>query len=159
MSEMSTLVKPATAAISSVISLCSKLTATTTTNSVMTKEIRAVLMGVVNAAVVNPASRQQTTIIAQAIKDPITVMKSAAIKSSRHLNAYYVGLSFVAHELEMTGIGLWLVEGGQHKPIAVYSINATAIVFSRYPKAQRIKSPARIHDHEAQLILDFFESQ
>ena len=116
-------------------------------------------VGVVNAAVVNPASLQQTTLITKAISDPITVIKSAAIKSSRHLNAYYVGLSFVAHELEMTGIGLWLVEGGQNKPSAVYSINATAIVFSKYPQAQRIKSPARLHDHEAQLILDYFDAQ
>ena len=118
-----------------------------------------ILGGAVQAAVVNPASRQQTTLIAQAIKDPITVIQSAAIKSSRHLNAYYVGLSFVAHELEMTGIGLWLVEGEQHQPEAVYSINATAVVFSDYPKAQRINRPARIHDHEAQLILDYFEAQ
>ena len=118
-----------------------------------------ILVGVVNAAVVNPASRQQTTIITQAIEDPITVIKSAAIKSSRHLNAYYVGLSFVAHELGITGIGLWLVEGEQQKPKAVYSINATAIVFSKYPKAHRIKAPARIHDHEAQLILDYFDAQ
>ena len=116
-------------------------------------------VGVVNAAVVNPASLQQTTLITKAISDPITVIKSAAIKSSRHLNAYYVGLSFVAHELEMTGIGLWLVEGGQNKPSAVYSINATAIVFSKYPQAQRIKSPARLNDHEAQLILDYFDAQ
>jgi hypothetical protein len=118
-----------------------------------------ILVGVVTAAVVNPASRQQTTIIAKAIKDPITVIQSAAIKSSRHLNAYYVGLSFVAHELEITGIGLWLVEGEQHKPEAVYSVNATAIVFSKFPKAHRIKSPARLHDHEAQLILDYFDQQ
>jgi hypothetical protein len=118
-----------------------------------------ILAGVVNAAPLNPASRQQTAIIAKAIKDPITVIKSAAIKSSRHLNAYYVGLNFVAHELEMTGIGIWLVEGSQHKPLAVFSVNATAVVFSKYPKAQRLKSPARIHDHEAQLILDHFEAQ
>ena len=116
-----------------------------------------ILVGVVHAAVVDPASRQQTTMIAKAIKDPITVIKSAAIKSSRHLNAYYVGLSFVVHELEMTGVGLWLVEGELHKPKAVYSINATAIVFSEYPKAQQIKSPARLHDHEARLILDYFK--
>ena len=121
--------------------------------------INCILMGGVNAAVVNPASRQQTTIIAKAIKDPITVIKSAAVKSSRHLNAYYVGLSFVAHELEMSGIGIWLVEGRQHKPLAVYSINATAVVFSKYPKAQRIKSPARMHDHEARLVLDYLDAE
>ncbi len=121
--------------------------------------IGCILVGVVNAAVVNPASRQQTTIIAKAIEDPITVLKSAAVKSSRHLNAYYVGLNFVAHELEMIGIGIWLVEGSQHKPIAVFSVNATAVVFSKYPKAQRIKNPARMHDHETQLILDYLEAQ
>jgi len=118
-----------------------------------------ILMGVVNAAVVDPASRQQTTIITKAIKDPITVIKSAAVKSSRHLNAFYVGLNFVAHELERTGIGIWLVEGSRQKPIAVFSINATAVVFSKYPKAQRIKSPARMHDHETRLILDYLAAQ
>jgi hypothetical protein len=121
--------------------------------------ISCILVGLVNAAVVNPASRQQTTIIAKAIKDPISVIKGAAVKSSRHLNAYYVGLRFVAHELEMIGIGIWLVEGSQHKPLAVFSINATAVVFSKYPKAQRIKSPARMHDHEARLIIDYLEAQ
>jgi hypothetical protein len=121
--------------------------------------IGCISLGVVNAAVVNPASRQQTTIIAKAIQDPITVIKSAAVKSSRHLNAFYVGLNFVAHELERTGIGIWLVEGSQDKPIAVFSINATAVVFSKYPKAQRLNYPARMHDHEARLILDYLEAQ
>jgi len=116
-------------------------------------------LGVVNAAVVNPASRQQTTIIAKAIQDPITVLKSAAVKSSRHRNAFYVGLNFVAHELERTGIGIWLVEGSRHKPIAVFSINATAVVFSKYPKAQGLENPARMHDREAQLIMDYLEAQ
>ena len=68
--------------------------------------ISCILVGIVNADVMTPASRQQSAIIAKAIKDPITVIKSAAIKSSRHLNTYYVGLSFVAHDLEMVGAGI-----------------------------------------------------
>ena len=121
--------------------------------------LSCILVGVVSAAVVNPASRQQTTIIAKAIKDPITVIKSAAVKSSRHRNAYYVGLNFVDHELAMTGIGIWLVEGSQDQPIAVFSINATAVVFSNYPKAKIIKNPARMTDHEVRLVLDYLKTQ
>lgn len=119
--------------------------------------ISCILVGIVNAAVVNSASQQQTEFITDAINDPITVIKSAALKSSRHLNSYYVGLNFVAHDLEMVGIGIWLVEGDRHKPKAVFSVNATAIVFSKYPKANRLKSPARILDHEVQLILNYLE--
>jgi len=121
--------------------------------------ICCILVGIVNADVMNPASRQQTEIIANAIKDPITVIKSAAIKSRWHLNAYYVGLSFVVHDLEMIGTGIWLVEGDQHKPKVVFSINATAIVFSKYPKAYKLKKPARIRDHEAQQILGYLEAE
>jgi hypothetical protein len=121
--------------------------------------ICCILVAIVNADVMTPSSRQQTAIITKAIKDPITVIKSAAIKSSRHLNSYYVGLSFVVHDLEMVGTGIWLVEGDPHKPKAVFSINATAIVFSKYPKASRLKKTTRIHDHEAQLILDYLETE
>ncbi len=121
--------------------------------------ISCILVGIVNADVMTPASRQQSAIIAKAIKDPITVIKSAAIKSSRHLNTYYVGLSFVAHDLEMVGAGIWLVEGDPDKPKVVFSINATAIVFSKYPKANRLKNPARVRDHEAQLIIDYLEAE
>ena len=121
--------------------------------------ISCILLGIVNADVMSPASQQQTKIITKVVKDPITVIKSAALKSSRHLNSYYVGLSFVAHDLEMIGIGIWLVEGDPYKPKVVYSINATALVFSKYPKASRLKSPANLSDHEAQLILDFLKAE
>ena len=113
------------------------------------------LFGVANAVVVKPASPQQTEMITKKIGDAITLLKHASIKSSRHLNSYYVGLQFVAHELEMTGIGIWLVDGNPTKPTAVYSVNAIATVFSKYPKAHRIKNPARISDHEARLILNY----
>ena len=121
--------------------------------------ISCILVGIVNADVVSPASQQQAKAITRAIKDPITVFKSAALKSSRHLNSYYVGLSFVAHDLEMIGIGIWLVEGDPYKPKVVYSINATALVFSKYPKASRLKSPANLSHYEAQLILDFLKAE
>ena len=102
--------------------------------------ISCILVGIVIADILNPASQQQTKAITRAIKDPITVIKSAALKSSRHRNSYYVGLNFVAHDLEMIGIGIWLVDGDPHKPKVVYSINATALVFSKYPKASRLKN-------------------
>ena len=121
--------------------------------------ISCILVGLVDANILSPASQQQTKAITRAIKDPITVIKSATLKSSRHLNSYYIGLNFVAHDLELIGIGIWLVEGDPHKPKVVYSINATALVFSKYPKASRLKGPAIISDHEAQLILDFLKAE
>ena len=109
------------------------------------------------ADVIKPASQQQTELITEKFVDAITLLEKVALKSSRHLNAYYVGLLFVAHEIEMTGIGIWLVEGDPGRPAAVYSVNATAAVFSKYPKAHRLKSPARISDHESRLILNVLE--
>ncbi len=116
-------------------------------------------VGVANAAVINPASQQQTTMVTKPFEEPVTVIKSAALKSSRHTLAYYVGIKFVAHDLEMNGIGIWLVEGDLSDPIAVYSVNAIAIVFSKYPKSHRIKKPARLSDHEAKLILDYLKAE
>ena len=117
------------------------------------------LIRIATAAVINPATQQQTQKITQAFQDPITVIKSVALKSSRHLNSYYVGISFVAHEIEMVGIGIWLVEGGATEPKVVYSVNATARVFSKYPNAHQIKIPARIADHETQLILNYLKTE
>ena len=116
------------------------------------------MLSTVFAAVIEPASQKQTDIITKAIKDPITVTKTAAIKSSRHRNAYYVGIKFVAHELEMTGTGIWLVNGSASNPQAVFSVNATAIVFSRFPKSGRMKRPARMSDYEAKLILNYLKA-
>lgn len=117
------------------------------------------LIDIVNADLINPASHQQTKIVTRAIEDPITVINSVALKSSRHPNSYYVGVRFVAHDLEMQGIGIWLVEGDRSRPNVVYSVNATAIVFSKYPKAHRLESPAHISDHEAKLILNYLETE
>ena len=111
------------------------------------------------AAAIEPASQSQIDIITKPIREPITVTKSAAIKSSRHRNAFYVGLKFVAHELAMTGTGIWLVSGSASKPHAVLSVNATASVFSRYPKAGYGNIPARMSDHEAKLILDYLTGE
>ena len=116
-------------------------------------------IGIANPAVINPASQQQTKIVTKPFEEPVTVIKSAALKSSRHTRAYYVGIKFVVHDLEMNGIGIWLVEGDRSDPIAVYSVNATASVFSKYPKSHSIRKPARLSDHEAKLILDYLKAE
>lgn len=117
------------------------------------------MLSTVLAVVIEPASQKQADIITKEIKDPVTVTKSAAIKSSRHRDAYYVGLKFAAHELEMTGTGIWLIRGSASNPQTVFSVNATASVFSRFPKAGRMKKPARMSDHEAKLILDYLKAE
>lgn len=105
------------------------------------------------AGSMEPASHQQISLIKQGFFEPVTVLKSAAVIQSN--SRYYVGLNFLAKGYETPGIGIWVVEGKKNSPSMVYTVNATASLFSSYVSASQTQLAVSMSDPEAQKILNF----
>jgi hypothetical protein len=107
------------------------------------------------AETMEAATNQQIGLIKKGFFEPLTVLKSAAIIQGP--DRYYVGLNFLAEGYDLPGIGIWLVEGTKHNPINVYSVNATAGLFSGYPTANPKQLTASMADPKANMILYFLK--
>ena len=107
------------------------------------------------AEYIEPASNQQIGLIKKGFFEPLTVLKSAAIIQGP--DRYYVGLNFLAEGYDLPGIGIWLVEGNKHNPFNVYSVNATASLFSGYATANQKQLTASMADPKANMILYFLK--
>jgi len=107
------------------------------------------------AGSMEPASHQQISLIKQGFFEPVTVSKSAAVVQGK--SRYYVGLNFLAKGYETPGIGIWVVEGSKHSPSKVYTVNATASLFSSYVSASQTQLAVSMSDPEAKKILNFLK--
>ena len=104
---------------------------------------------------IETASNQQIGLIKKGFFEPVTILKSAAIIQGT--GRYYVGLSFLAEGYDLPGIGIWLVEGNKNNPSNVYSVNATASLFSGYVAANQTQFTASMADPKANMILHFLK--
>jgi hypothetical protein len=104
---------------------------------------------------IETASDQQRGLIKKAFFFFFIVLKSAAIIQGT--GRYYVGLNFLAEGYDLPEIGIWLVEGDKHNPSEVYSVNATASLFSGYVAANQTQFTASMADPKANMILHFLK--
>jgi hypothetical protein len=104
---------------------------------------------------IETASDQQIGLIKKGFFEPLTVLKSAAIIQGT--GRYYVGLNFLAEGYDLPGIGIWLVEGDKHNPSKVYSVNATASLFSGYVAANQTQFTGSMADPKANMIVHFLK--
>ena len=106
---------------------------------------------------IGPASQQQIDLIKQGFFEDVAVLKSASVNKYKDL--YYVGLKFSAHGYESTGIGIWIVEGNRHIPSNVYSVNATASLFTGYVSANEKQLAVSMSDVQAKTILKYLKKE
>ena len=100
---------------------------------------------------IESASEAQRNLIQAALGDQYPISKTAAVKSSSHSRAYYVGAIFHAEGVgNVTGI--WIVGGTKDAPNLVYSVNGAAHQFSGMRKASETKASATIRDPEAKAL-------
>ena len=115
----------------------------------------AILITVVAASAgtlrIESASKAQRNIIQTALGDKLPISKIAAIKSSNHSKAYYVGAVFHAEGVGSV-TGIWLVGGEKNAPSLVFSVDGAAHQFSGMRKASETKAAAYIWDPEAKAL-------
>jgi hypothetical protein len=107
------------------------------------------------AGSIEPASHQQINLIKQGFFEPVTVLKSAAAIQGN--SRYYVGLNFLAKGYETPGIGIWIEEGNKSNPSKVYTVNATASLFSGYLSSNQTQVAVSMSDAEAKMILNYLK--
>lgn len=98
-------------------------------------------------------SSQQLAKIKMALDEGLFVGKSAAIKSSHHPNAYYIGVNFLVPDIQEEMTGIWLIGGPKDSPNLLYSVNGAAHQFSGMRKASETKAAAYVTDTESRLLL------
>ena len=97
-------------------------------------------------------SKKQITLIQSVLDNSVTLAESAAVKSSNHKNAYYIGVNFFAQGIKEKMTGIWLIGGTKNNPSMVLSVDGTAYQFSGMRRAKETKAAAYISDPESKLL-------
>lgn len=88
----------------------------------------------------------------------MTIVKSAAIKSSNHRRAYYVGLNFKATGVDSTLTGVWIVSGEKNQPKGVLAVDGFAQNFSRATGANKTNPPTAYgYDEECKRLQSYLK--
>jgi len=90
---------------------------------------------------VESASQEQVALIGVLLNPDVVVTKSAAIKSTNHKRAHYVGLNFTVSGIPDTQTGVWLVSGEKNEPKGVLAVDGFAQQFSRATAADKTNPP------------------
>jgi len=99
------------------------------------------------------ASEQQVSLIGVLLNKDVVVIKSAAIKSSNHKRAYYVGLNFRVSGVDKRLTGVWIVSGDKEQPKGVLAVDGFAKKFSRATPADKTNPPtAYVYDEECKRL-------
>jgi hypothetical protein len=106
---------------------------------------------------VENASQQQLNLIKSVLDKGLRVEKSAAVKSTKHRNVYYVGVNFYATGVKDKMTGVWVVGGTKENPNLVYSVNGYAHQFSGMRKASETKAAAYVYDEECEVLLIYLK--
>lgn len=100
---------------------------------------------------VEGASPQQVELIKAVLGPKYPVVKTAAVRSGNHGNAYYVGAKFAA-EGAGTITGVWLMGGSKGAPGMVFSVDGGAYQFSGMRRASETKAAAYTTDQECRAL-------
>jgi len=101
---------------------------------------------------VEAAGPAQRNLIQVALGQQYPITKIAAVKSSKHSSAYYIGAMFrVAGVGDVQGV--WLVGGTKEQPGTLLSINEPAHRYSGMRLAKETKAAASMEDPEAKALL------
>jgi len=110
------------------------------------------------AGSIESASNQQVELIGVLLNKDVTVVKSAAIKSSNHKHAYYVGLNFKASGVKNTLTGVWIVSGEKDQPKGVLAVDGFAQNFSRATAADKTNPPTAYgYDDECKRLQSYLK--
>ena len=110
------------------------------------------------AAGIEGATDQQISLIGVLLNKDVTVVKSAAIKSSNHKRAYYVGLNFKVSGFDQTLTGVWIVSGDKYQPNGVLAVDGYANNFSRATAADKTNPPtAYVYDNECERLQSYLK--
>lgn len=112
----------------------------------------------VEAAKIESASVAQRNLIQRALGNQYPVLETAAVRSSNHSRAYYVGAKFrVSGVGEL--VGIWLIGGNKSTPNLIFSVDGVAHQFSGMRKASKTKAYATINDPEAKVIRKYLKAR
>jgi hypothetical protein len=105
------------------------------------------------AGSIEAASDQQVSLIGVLLNNDVVIIKSAAIRSSNHKRAYYVGLNFRVSGVDKTLTGVWIVSGDKNQPNGVLAVDGFAKNFSRATAADKTNPPtAYVYDEECKRL-------
>lgn len=90
---------------------------------------------------IGAATEKQVSLIGVLLNPDVVVLKSAAIRSSSHQRAYYVGLNFRVPDVDETLTGVWIVSGERDQPGGVLAVDGYAKHFSRATAADKTNPP------------------
>ncbi len=102
-------------------------------------------------------SQKQLNLVKSVLDKGLIVKESAAVKSSKHKSAYYIGINFYAPGVKDKMTGIWLIGGTKNNPNLLYSVNGFAYQFSGMRRASKTKAAAYVFDKESKLILKYLE--
>ena len=107
---------------------------------------------VIDFSQVESASSKQIWMIKEGLDKGLTVVNTAAIKSSTHKRAYYVGAVFTGSGIEDGVAGVWLITGDKDNPGIIQSVDGGAHNFSPYPLSKNTPAGARSTDKECKTL-------
>ena len=104
-------------------------------------------------------SNEQIVLIKVLLNPDVIIKKSAAVKSSHHKKAYYIGLNFNISGIKQTQTGIWIISGDKYKPNGVLAVDGFAKNFSRATPAYKTNPPtAYSYDPECKMLKKYLHN-